>query len=257
MTPYLVIPAYDEAPNVERLFARLRPVVAELGARVIFVDDGSRDGTAELAEQAGHGMPLTIVRHGVNKGLGAALDTGLRAAAAAAAPGDAIVTLEADTTSDLNDLPEMLRRFAEGYDLVLASVHAPGGRIVGVAGWRVAASKGLSGLWRVVGGLRHVHTVSAVYRVYRAELVQRALDAYGDQLILESGFAVNVELLLKLEGLGARICEVPTVNDWTHRAGASKLNTRKTLQAYGRLFGRHLTGRLKPPAASGSLATTR
>lgn len=253
---YLVIPAFDEEPNVERLFARLRPVVAELGARVIFVDDGSRDGTAELAELAGRDMPLAIVRHGVNKGLGAALDTGLRAAAASAAPADAIVTLEADTTSDLNDLPEMLRRFAEGYDLVLASVHAPGGRIVGVAGWRVAASKGLSGLWRVVGGLRHVHTVSAVYRVYRAELLQHALDAYGDRLILESGFAVNVELLLKLEGLGARICEVPTVNDWTHRAGASKLNTRKTLQAYGRLFRRHATGRLKPPA-SGRLATTR
>ncbi len=81
---------------------------------------------------------------------------------------DAIVTLEADTTSNLADLPRMLELFDQGTDVVLASVYAPGGEIIGVAGWRLAASKAVSNTFRVLGGLRDMHTLSSLYRVYRA-----------------------------------------------------------------------------------------
>lgn len=249
---FFVIPAYDEAPNVERLFDRLTPVARELGARVIVVDDGSSDATADLVRRHGAGVDLELVQHSENRGLGAAVRTGLETALGQAAPDDAIVTMEADTTSDLGDLEAMLARFGEGYDVVLASVHAPGGRLIGVAGWRVFASKALSSCFRVLPGLRHIHTVSAVYRVYRPSALRRLSVQLGDGLIQEAGFGVNAELLLKLADDGARVCEVPTTNDWTTRGGESKLQTGRTLQAYGRLLAGHLSGRLYAPPASAS-----
>src|SRR4029079_7383803 len=92
---------------------------------------------------------------------------------------DAIVTLEADTTSNLGDLPEMMKRFDQGADVVLASVYAPGAKIIGVAGWRLAASKSVSNTFRYLGGLREIHTLSSLYRVYRAGTLRKAADPYG------------------------------------------------------------------------------
>ncbi len=245
-----VIPAYNERENIPNLLADLGPVARDLGARVIFVDDGSTDGTAEAIEEHSDAMHLAIVRHKVNRGLGTAINSGLRAALGESQDGDAIVTLEADNTSDLSDLPRMLERFHEGADVVLASVYAPGGRILGVAPWRLAASKSVSNVFRYTGGLRDIHTLSSLYRVYRAGTLRRAAETYGYLLVREPGFAANVELLLKLYNAGANVAEVPTVNDWSRRLGVSKMNLRPTIFAYGRLMAAHLVGRIQPPPIS-------
>ncbi len=245
-----VIPAYNERENIPQLLADLGPVASELGARVIFVDDGSSDGTAEEIAAHADGLHLAIVRHRVNRGLGTAINSGLRAALGESSDGDAVVTLEADNTSDLSDLPRMLELFAQGADVVLASVYAPGGRILGVAPWRLAASRSVSGAFRLAGGLRDIHTLSSLYRVYRAGTLRRAAETYGYLLVREPGFAANVELLLKLYNAGASVAEVPTVNDWSRRMGTSKMSLRPTVMAYGRLMAAHLVGRIQPPPIS-------
>jgi dolichol-phosphate mannosyltransferase len=245
-----VIPAYNEAENIPNLMADLGPRARELGARIIFVDDGSTDGTAEVIEAHRDGLHLAVVRHGVNRGLGTAINSGLRAALGESQDGDAIVTLEADNTSDLDDLPAMLAKFNEGSDVVLASVYAPGGRIVGVAPWRLAASKAVSNSFRYVGGLKDIHTLSSLYRVYRAGTLRKAAETYGWLLVREPGFAANVELLLKLYNAGATVSEVATVNDWSRRLGVSKMSLKPTVMAYGRLMAAHVVGRIQPPPLS-------
>ena len=245
-----VIPAYNEAENIPNLLADLAPRVRDLGARVIFVDDGSSDGTSDVIEAHSDGLPIAVVRHTVNRGLGTAINSGLRAALGESHDDDAIVTLEADNTSDLNDLPRMLESFAAGSDVVLASVYAPGGRILGVAPWRLAASRAVSNVFRYTGGLQQIHTLSSLYRVYRAGTLRRAAETYGYLLVREPGFAANVELLLKLYNAGANVTEVPTVNDWSRRLGVSKMSLRPTVLAYGRLMAAHLVGRIQPPPIS-------
>jgi dolichol-phosphate mannosyltransferase len=245
-----VIPAYNEAENIPNLMADLAPRARELGARIIFVDDGSSDGTSEAIEAHREDLHLAIVRHQVNRGLGTAINSGLRAALGESQDGDAIVTLEADNTSDLDDLPAMMAQFNQGADVVLASVYAPGGRIVGVAPWRIAASKAVSNTFRYVGGLQEMHTLSSLYRVYRAGTLRRAAETYGWLLVREPGFAANVELLLKLYNSGASVAEVPTVNDWSRRLGVSKMNTKRTVVAYGRVMAAHIVGRIQPPPLS-------
>jgi dolichol-phosphate mannosyltransferase len=217
---------------------------------VIFVDDGSTDGTAEVIREHAGDLHFAIVTHTVNRGLGTAINTGIRAALGESSDDDAIVTLEADTTSDLGDLPKMMERFDQGADLVLASVYAPGGKIIGVAGWRLAASKSVSNTFRYLGGLRQIHTLSSLYRVYRAGTLRRAAETYGYLLVREPGFAANVELLVKLYNSGARVAEVPTVNDWNRRKGVSKMRLKPTVMAYGRLMAAHLVGRIQPPPIS-------
>jgi dolichol-phosphate mannosyltransferase len=192
---------------------------------------------------------VEVVTHARNRGVGAALDSGLRRALAGADDDDAIVTLEADTTSDLEDLPALLARFDEGYDVVLASAHAPGGAMIGVAGWRRWASRTLSRTFVAAGG-PGVHTLSSLYRVYRASALRRLAPGPGRPLVREAGFAASVELLLALHDHGATIAEVPTVNDWRTRAGESKMSVRTTLPGYGRLmFGRLARRPLRAPLA--------
>lgn len=245
-----VIPAFNEEVNIKNLFDDLRPRVAQLGARVIIVDDGSSDGTLAEIERHRGDLDLRVVRHPRNLGLGTAINSGLRAALEESADTDAIVTLEADCTSDLNDLPKMLELFDQGFDVVLASVYAPGGKIIGVKPHRLIASRAVSGIFRAAGGLRDIYTLSSLYRVYRADTLRRAAQTYGYLLVREPGFAASVELLLKLHNAGASIAEVPTINDWSKRGGASKLKLGPTIRAYGRLMAAHLIGRIQPPPIS-------
>jgi dolichol-phosphate mannosyltransferase len=121
---------------------------------------------------------------------------------------------------------------------------------VGVAPWRLAASKAVSNSFRYVGGLKEIHTLSSLYRVYRAGTLRRAAETYGWLLVREPGFAANVELLLKLYNAGASVSEVPTVNDWSRRLGVSKMSLKPTVMAYGRLMAAHIVGRIQPPPLS-------
>jgi dolichol-phosphate mannosyltransferase len=238
---HFVIPARDEAPNVPRLMADLVPRVRRFDGRVIVVDDGSIDGTAEALERHRDGLDLAILRHPRNLGVGAALETGLRAALDGAADDDAIVTLEADATSDLADLPALVAGLDAGSDVVLASPHAPGGAIAGAARWRLAASKLVSRSFRAAGGPPGVHTLSSLYRAYRAGALRRI--AARPRLVREPGFPGSVALLLDLHDAGCTVSEIPTVNRWDRRAGASKMSLRATVPSYARLLASRVARR--------------
>ena len=108
----------------------------------------------------------------------------------------------------------------------------------------------MSNTFRVLGGLQSLHTLSSLYRVYRAGTLRQAADTYGYLLVREPGFAANVELLLKLYAAGATIAEVPTTNDWSTRRGQSKMKLKPTALAYFRVMIAHLAGRIQPPAIS-------
>lgn len=247
---FFVVPAYNEVDNVPQLFADLLPCARRLGARIVVVDDGSTDGTRDAVERSRDGYPVTLVRHDENLGLGRTIDTGIRVALADAGENDAVVTIEADNTCDLADLPKLLARFEDGYDVVAASVYAPGGKLLGVGWFRLLLSRALSAGFRIAARLPEVHTFSGVYRVYRSSQLRRAVETYGYLLVREPGYAASVELLLKLRGAGASITEVPTVNDWSRRKGSSKMRIRPTLLAYFRLVIAQLLGAIHPPPGS-------
>jgi len=237
-----VVPAYNEEGNLPRLISDLesRPDLWS-GGRVLIVDDGSHDDTAAVAERYDGPLPLEVIRMGVNQGPGRAFDRGFRRALECVPDDGMIVTLEADTTSDLDALAGMLSRAHQGADVVLASHHA-GGQLVNVGAHRRFLSRAASYAVQRTAGMR-ASTVSSFFRVYRASVLRDAYERHGDDLIREGGFACKAEILIKLDRMGARVAEVPVALDWSRREGASKLRVLPTVGGYARLMMRNVAAR--------------
>jgi len=112
----VLVPAFDEAPVIEALVRQLRAGFERYGlsGEVVVVDDGSSDGTAELAEAAGKGWEaLTVVRHRVNLGKTEAMQTG-----AAATDRTHLILFDADLQHLPDEIPRFLLRLQEGWDIV-------------------------------------------------------------------------------------------------------------------------------------------
>lgn len=236
--PIFVIPALDEEANLPRVLAELEARVEfwSPDGLVLIVDDGSTDSTADIADEWVGPLPARALRLETNLGPGAAFRHGFREALAIAAPDALIVTLEADSTSDLDALERMLELAAESADVVLASVHG-GGQMINTSWTRRLLSAGASHATRRALGL-DARTVSSFFRVYRADALRQGFAVHGDSLILEAGFACKAEILMKLSRLGARVAEVPVSLDSARRIGASKMPLFRTAAAYGRLYRR-------------------
>lgn len=229
-----VIPVYNEEENLPRLLADLETRLSLLppGSRVIVVDDGSQDDTPMLVRAYDGPLPLELVRLEENQGPGAAFRAGFEAALENCPEDAFVVTLEGDTTSDLDALPRMLDRAADGCDLVLASW-----RMVNVSRRRRFLSAAAGFVVRHALGL-DAKTVSSFFRVYRASALRAAADRYGARLIEEAGFACKAELLGKFARMGAEIDEVTVDLDWGRREGKSKMPVGKTMLAYSRMLVR-------------------
>ena len=171
-----VIPAFNEELNVPRLLQDLegRPELWE-GGYVILVDDGSTDGTVAAAGAHVGELPLVVVPQIRNQGPGRAFDRGFRMALELCDDDDFVITMESDTTSDLNALTTMLDAARGGADIVLASL-CDGAELVNVARHRRALSHAASFVIRRGSGL-DAHTVSSFFRVYRAGALRKAYDA--------------------------------------------------------------------------------
>ncbi|MCB1155328.1 hypothetical protein KDL45_16840, partial [bacterium] len=121
---------------------------------------------------------------------------------------------------------------------------------VGVPPFRKLLSVGARFVSRTLLGDLVARDVSCGYRLYRVELIQRALAAYGDQLIVSPGFSVNLELLAKLVKIGAKVDQVPLRLRYDLKGGESKIRIVRTVLQYLKLIV-HLT--LTNPAPSGKL----
>ena len=106
----IVLPAYNEAAIIAKIVQRLKTAYPE--AEIIVVDDKSQDDTATQAKQA----EARVVSHHYNMGNGAAIKTGARNAS-----GDIIVFMDGDGQHDDRDIPELLRKIEEGYELVVGA----------------------------------------------------------------------------------------------------------------------------------------
>ena len=246
-TVWLVLPAYNEAENLPPLLDRVRAAwLGRFPYRVLVVDDGSRDETASVVEAAAHHLPVEVIRHGRNRGLAAAIRTGVHEACRRTTDDDVIVTMDADNSHPPELVSEMLAQLGAGYDLVIASRFARGGREEGVPWRRRMLSRAAGLVFRCVCPIPGVRDYTTGFRAYRAGLLKELWSIHGDRLIEAAAFSVMTELLLKARRLRPRIIEVPLILRYDLKEGASKMRLGRTIRDYARLLSREVRSRRSP-----------
>ncbi|MBN1865797.1 glycosyltransferase [Candidatus Sumerlaeota bacterium] len=240
----LALPAFNEAQCLPLLLEAANRVLAplsEFSARIVVVDDGSTDGTADVARAFPSTIPIDVVQHPENRGLGAAIITSLHAALERSAdPLDVIVNMDSDYTHPVETIPAMLAELDRGVDVVIASRYRKGSRQVGVPLKRRLLSWGARWLfaWRL--RLPGVRDYTCGFRAYHARTIRRAFETYGDRLITREGFACTDDILVNLARMAPRplIAEVPFVLRYDRKMGESKLPLLKTVrETLKMLFG--------------------
>jgi glycosyltransferase involved in cell wall biosynthesis len=209
----IVIPAFNEVENVGRLYQELVPVLKGLKTpyEIIFVDDGSTDGTRqklrELHEKD-HDVKVLFQRR--NFGQTAAMDTGFKYA-----HGDVIITMDADLQNDPADIPRLLAKMKEGYDVV--------------SGWRKNRQDpfGKKVLSLFAGFLRRamtnerIHDSGCTLKAYRKECFN-GLDLYGE---------MHRYIPAILTWRGYRVGEI-VVNHRPRKFGKSKYGLQRLVRGF-------------------------
>lgn len=251
-TIHVVLPAYNEAESLPALLTRLEAFRSEYEPqyhhllKVWVIDDGSTDDTRSLAQQHYGLLGVNVVSHPRNRGLGPAIQTGLRHAADAAHPDDVVVVMDADDTHDVALIRALVAQLEQGADIAIASRFVPGGDDATAPPLRRLLSRLAAVVFRILLPVPEVRDLTTGYRAYRASLLQRADAHFGERLVEERGFAVMVELLLKLRHWHPVIVEVPLVLRYDRKGGSSKLRIGRTVGQYLRLIARD---RLAPAPA--------
>ncbi len=239
----ITLPTYNEEQTLPLVLDAIRESMEENGIdyRVLVVNDGSSDGTARAVEKLLERMPLAMLEHAENRGLGEALRTGLLGALAEAGDRDILVTMDSDNTHTPGLIARMVRGVREGNDVVIASRYRPGARILGLPLHRRVLSRGASLLFRLLFPTRGVRDFTCGFRAYRAGVLKQAFRTYGGEFVAESGFSCMVDILLKLRRMDAIMTEVPLILRYDLKLGASKMQIARTIfETLGLLLRRRL-----------------
>jgi glycosyltransferase involved in cell wall biosynthesis len=201
---YICIPSYNEGPTVGVLLWRIRRVFQDYSREyeIIVYDDGSTDGTRETVEPYAEVIPLTVLRGEQRRGYGFAMDKLVREVSRRTryARRDALIMIQADFTDQPEHIPELVKRFEGGADIVAAKQEmseAPAAvrRLRRFADWIQRA------------GLPKTDADPfATFRLYRISVLRELLKTLGDKpVVSSSGWAANVELLLKARRFARRV----------------------------------------------------
>ena len=215
---WVVLPTYDEAENLPGIAAAILEALP--AATLLVVDDGSPDGTGELADGLAVADPRVRVRHRPAKaGLGRAYLDGFRVAIEGGAT--SLVQMDADWSHDPKVLPELLAPIAQGRaDLVIGSRYVMGGRVLDWGIGRRLISRLGSVFARVVLNLRP-HDLTGGFKAWRAS----TLAVIPFDGVHAGGYVFQIEMTHRASRGGARIAEVPiTFQD--RRVGRSKMSRR-------------------------------
>jgi len=225
--PWLILPTYNEAENVEPIVRAAGEVLARAspdGHQVLVVDDGSPDGTGVIADRLARECSRVEVLHRRSKnGIGPAYLAGFRHALDRGA--GFVMEMDSDFSHDPADLARLLAAVHGGADLALGSRYVPGG---GVSDWgllRRLISEGGSAYARLVLGLS-VRDLTGGFKCFRREV----LEAIHFDGVRSRGYAFQVELTYRAVRGGFRVVEVPIVFRDRQR-GQSKMSWRIALEA--------------------------
>jgi glycosyltransferase involved in cell wall biosynthesis len=203
---YICIPAYNEAPTIGVLLWRIRKVLKDFSREyeIVVFNDGSTDATAETLQPYGEVLPLSVLGGERHIGYAGALDALCRAVVAKTRypRRDAMLLMQADFTDQPEHIPELVKRFEGGADIIVgerttvATAPVPVRRLRRVAPW----------LLRPFVSVPGVADPFASFRLVRISVIRDLVKQSGDSPVVSGeGWAANVDLLSRAIPLARRV----------------------------------------------------
>jgi len=222
MRALLILPTFQEALNIVEVLDRVREATPDV--HILVVDDGSPDGTADLAEE--HGTVVgdaEVLRRTEKSGLGSAYRDGFRWGLERGF--DVLLEMDSDLSHDPAALPSLLGAVEHGADLVIGSRYVPGGSIPAWSWHRRQLSRWGNRYAAGVLGLA-VNDSTAGFRAYRATML-RQVDLDG---VAADGYGFQIEMTYEVVRRGGSVVEVPIAFADRLR-GTSKMSSRIVVEA--------------------------
>ncbi len=211
----VVVPTYNERENVQSLVDSVK-LAGVSGLCLLFVDDTSPDGTAELIREiASRDAWVKVLVRGEKKGIGSAYQYGFREALSNLSP-EVIVEMDADLQHPPSEIIELVRALEAGAEVAVGSRYVPGGAVVGWGFWRRIVSRGANAFARGLLGLP-VKDATSGFRAFS----RRAATEVSEADLPANGFEFQVASLHLLK-TKMKIVEVP-YSFSARKAGKSKL----------------------------------
>jgi len=218
----LVIPTYNERENLADLVRAVLDL--ETGLHILIVDDGSPDGTGDLADELSAQYPEVNVLHRRGKrGLGTAYVAGFKRALEMGA--DYVLEMDADFSHDPKYLPRLLERI-QSCDLVLGSRYMDGISVINWSFWRLAISLLANKYVQLITGMRYSDCLGG-FKCFRREV----LESIGLDGIVANGYVFQMEMLYRAHQQGFRVGEIPIVF-YDRDFGVSKMSKRTIIEAF-------------------------
>jgi dolichol-phosphate mannosyltransferase len=230
----VALPAYNEALNIAALLDNFEHILSlilgfSFERLYVVVDDGSVDQTLNILREYAEKIPLVILAHERNQGLGPTIRDALREASDKGSPGDIVITMDADNTHPVGLIPSMVQKILEGHDVVIASRFRKGARVIGLSWVRKSLSVGASLMMRIVFPMKNVRDYTCGFRAYRAELLRKAFKEYGETFIDQRGFQCMSDILIKLRRFNPIAGEVPMILRYDFKRGSSSMKVGQTV----------------------------
>ncbi|WP_373000070.1 glycosyltransferase family 2 protein [Lutispora sp.] len=238
MDYYIIVglPAYNEEEAIPKVLDKLLFLKDIYGDRfrILVVNDGSTDNTEEILKEYRESYDfINYINHNVNQGLGRAIYTLFYHVSHKYGKGDILVTLDADNTHSPKIIPFMVDKLIkEELDVVIASRFVKGGREIGLSMERKLLSRGAAAFLKLFFPIENVHDYSCGFRVYDVDYLDRAIMAYGGDLVTSRGFECMAEILARFSKLGVRAGEYPLVLEYNLKQGESKMKVLRTIKGY-------------------------
>jgi dolichol-phosphate mannosyltransferase len=242
----VVLPTYNESENIERVLRRVREALPDAG--VLVVDDGSPDGTDEIAERVGKELGgVDVLRRREKSGLGSAYRAGFTWGLERG--WEAFVEMDSDLSHDPAALPSLVAPLGEGADLAVGSRYVPGGSIPNWRWHRRVLSRGgnIYASWMLGLGITDA---TSGYRAYRGTI----LETIDLARVRAEGYGFQIEMVHEVLQHGGQVVEVP-IRFVDRVEGKSKMSMHIVVEAlilvtwWGlRRLGHRLLGRRPKPA---------
>ncbi len=232
---YVVLPCYNEALNIEKVIDDFMVTYighSKVRMKYVLINDGSSDNTLEIISKLAKTYEVvTAIDHGVNKGLGAAVKTGIDYVVNTASSDDLMMVLDSDHTHKARFSMAMIEKVLSGeHEVVIASRFYEDSKVYGVPFNRVLLSLGARLYYTLMFGIKNVKDYTCGYRVYSLKSLMKLKMEYGRHIVEETGFSCMCELLLKLDNLGVNIGESTFELYYGDKGGDSSMQIFKTIK---------------------------